>query len=266
MGVVLRSEATMSNHDAPNLPWTQLDRIITDNNIELVRVPDVWQQGFAIVGKRPPISEQVATDKVKEWWLQQYVKQYPQQFGLTSIDGPNEVGPDFQATMDGQLVDVEVEVQCQNYTKHDHHKNKAFANVRIMIVLEGKEPSPKTRAKYPEKIVHIDKAHFERWYEEAARQYALRKEKEQPHVKNRVRLEVVAGAFHRRWVEECPDKAREMAVCPDCDCCPYFQQRPEIFEDMALQFLQKRNTPDQIDLGNISDEELDDFYFAYPII
>jgi hypothetical protein len=216
----------MSNHEAPNPTWAQL-----------VQIPGVGLQGFTIVGKRPPISEQVENDDILEYWLQQYIKQNPQQFGFTNINGPNEVGPDFQATVNGELVDVEAEVRCLNYTKHGHHKNKAFANVRIMIVLEGKEPPARTRDKYPEKIVHVDKIHFERWYEEAARHYALQKEKDQLHVKNVARLQVITDAFHRRWLEECPDKARDMATCPECEGCPYFQHGPDIFEDMALEFL-----------------------------
>jgi hypothetical protein len=55
-----------------------------------------------------------------------------------------------------------------------------------------------------------------------------------------------------------------MACCPQCNSCPYFGQgtageATEVFEALAFQFLEERDTPEKLNIGDISEEEIDTF-------
>jgi hypothetical protein len=237
-------------HQPANKPWQVLNWWI--------------EEGWRI---RPPVAERVEADAVQEWWVQRYVASNPDQLGLKELEGPFETGPDFKAKVRGYRgkVDIEVEVRCQNYISHGHPKDRRWDNVKVLIVLEESEPDRAMRAKLPKKILHIDKTHFEGWYREAARRYAERKAP-QDEVNNAfAKLDIIAGRVHHNWLEVCPHKERDMAVCPSCNVCPYFGQglmdgeASRVFEDIALSFLQQRNTPHPFNLGEIAESEIDTF-------
>jgi hypothetical protein len=235
---------------AANLPWEELNRLIEG----------YWRN-------RPNIEEKVEADDVLEYWVQQYVSSNPDQFGLKELAGPFKQGPDFKAKVRGYHgnVDIEVEVLSQNYIKHGHPEDRRWDNVKVLIVLEEKEPDEDMRKKLPKKILHVNKKHFEGWYREADRQYALKKEPVNAVNRAAAKVGVIAGRVHLNWLEVCPHKQRDMATCPDCNYCPYFGQgcmdgeASEVFEEIALRFLQERNTPAQLNLGDIPAAEVDAF-------
>src|SRR4051794_21730008 len=132
-----------------NLPWEVLDRWLEGR---WVKVDD---ECIRFKGRHPlTIAERVEADAVLEYWVQQYVSANPDQFGLKELRGPLETGPDFRAKIRGFKgeVDIEVEVRCENYLKHGHHRDCRWDNVRVLIVLEGKEPDAEIRKKLPKKI------------------------------------------------------------------------------------------------------------------
>jgi hypothetical protein len=239
-----------------NLQWEALDRLIEESSVKFT------DEGTQLKSKRnrPTIAQKVETDNVLEYWLQRYVSANPDQFGLKELQGPFQTGPDFTGKVRGYRgrVDIEVEVRCQDYIKHGHAEDRRWDNVKVLIVLDQNDPDKAIRKKLPKKILHIDKNHFEQWYREAARQYAQAKDSENAHNRNIARLEIIAGRVHQHWLEICPDQSRDMATCPECDLCPYFGQGA-MFEDIALEFLRQRDTPERLNLGDIAFDEIDQF-------
>jgi hypothetical protein len=246
-----------------NVPWHALDQIIERSRVKL----DNEEEGIRFVVPRGlSVAEQVKTDAVLEYWVQQYVFSNPEQVSLKELEGPFETGPDFKAKVRGfkGKVDVEVEVRCENYVKHGHPEDARWSDVKVLIVLEKDKPDKVLRKKLPKRIVHIDKEHFTGWYREAARAYALKKEPENALNRNLARVRLIANRVHHNWLEVCADKERDMATCPHCNLCPYFGEgtageATEVFDSLALRFLQERGTPKKLNIGKIAQEEVDAF-------
>ena len=246
----------------PVNPWLALADLLSEGGS--LR-PNSLDGGYKIACYQPnllPITERVKTDKVKEYWVQQYVLHNFKHLGFSSITGPNDTGPDFTTKIKGKRVAIEVEVLCENYVAHGHPDDSSFDKVGILIVLESNNPPPALKRQLPKRIIHVDKDHFTEWYIAAAREYAKQKEKEAEPERNRVRLHVLTGEFKSRWVAVCGHKERDMALCPDCDSCPYYGEPHTAtadFENLALTFLANRN-PSKFVLGDIAASDIDEWF------
>ena len=74
-------------------------------------------------------------------------------------------------------------------------------------------------------------------------------------------IKLIEGEFFRRYLAICPDKDREMAICPSCQTCAY---EPEYdFFQYSVDFIIDYNYPiedEEFSLGDIKPEYLDDFF------
>ena len=169
------------------------------------------------------IKERVRELRVREWWLQNYVKHNPRKLGFTKIEGPFDAGPDFIVTYkNGKEVQAEVEVRWKNYVDHKHHTDPRFSGVGILIALEPVESYTHDQELLPKKLIRVDSAHFTKCYRGYARTYARKKEKEHPARVAAAKIRLITEEFHSRYVSNCGEKERNAAACPDCDVCPYF--------------------------------------------
>jgi hypothetical protein len=246
----------MSRKQPINLRLAQFEKMIATSNVSVV-----GDKVHFFTPSAKPIKDRVEDDEVKEYWVQQYVLHNHERLGFERIAGPFDAGPDFRATINGKQVDVEVEVLCENYISHGHPKTASFHGVKILIVLEGEKPPPAIRRRLPEKIIHLDKKHFVRWYRKAAKKYAEEKQKGVGHQRDLVRLQFLASEFQKRWLAVCGHKDGESATCPHCNLCPYFGEpysATPTFEAMALDFLNERKTK-KFDLGSLPDPAIDDY-------
>lgn len=214
---------------------------------------------------RGTIAERVDELQVLEWWLQQYVLHNHRKLGFLKVGGPFEAGPDFVVTLrNHRQVQTEVEVRWKNYVEHKHHTDPRFAKVGIIIALEADDPTPQISKLLPKKRIRVDKRHFTGWYRGAAKAYALEKEKERPARIAIAKLRNIAKEFKSRYVSSCGDKDRDMAICPDCDLCPYFGEPDEAsqtFLQLAMQFVKWRGINDvrQLKLAEIKPRDFDRF-------
>jgi len=244
-----------------NPRWKALDTILEKSRVKVDGPVIKFSSRHSL-----SIAERVQADAVLEYWVQQYVRSNSDRLGLKGLEGPFETGPDFRAMVRGYKgkVEIEVEVRSENYLHHGHPDDARWNNVKVLIILQETEPDEAVRRKLPKKIIHIDKEHFTGWYREAAKEWALRKEKQDPLNRNLARLCLIAGRIHHNWLEVCPHKERDMATCPECDLCPYFGagvtgDATSAFENYALEFLRQRDTPENLDIGNIAEEEVNAF-------
>jgi hypothetical protein len=163
--------------------------------------------------------QRVSALDIPEFWVQEYLRRDPARFGFDQVEGPFSRGPDFRARIGRRSVWVEVETRYRCYVEHLHHLNPAFDDVEILVVLQGGDPSVKVARHLPRRILHVDPKHFAAWYRRASRKWNGAR----PSPSHWAAAgEWIAGEFQRRWLGTCDDKDRDMAVCPDCDSCPYF--------------------------------------------
>jgi hypothetical protein len=95
-----------------NEAWAQIERVIA--HCRLVPNSDGSDGGFyfeSIFGW--PVDNEVRANNVKEQLVQQYIRQHPEQFGLTDLAGPFHAGPDIRGRMGDAVVGIEVEVLCK---------------------------------------------------------------------------------------------------------------------------------------------------------
>ena len=194
-------------------------------------------------------SEQVEELRVREYWVQMYVKENYRKLGFSTLEGPFDRGPDFQVTYEGCETYAEVEVCCDNYVKHGHPDDSRFnPDVAILIVLERIDPSDEIKDQLPKRIIHLDTEDFEKWYCRATREYAIQKEKEQPTKRAAAKLRLLAWEFQRRYCALCPLMQSEFEE----------DQDTELWEFEALNFLGERGTL-ELTLGDITPDELDQY-------
>ncbi|MED4400321.1 hypothetical protein [Metabacillus fastidiosus] len=108
----------------------------------------------------------IKNKKVPEAYIQQYVNDNPEKFGLENLQGPFPQGPDFKAVWNGEEVEIEVERAYTDYKSHQHHHNWSFRKVSILICLDSKQPTKRSREGLPQNIWYIDQQHFLEWYAE----------------------------------------------------------------------------------------------------
>ncbi len=210
--------------------------------------------------------ERAKSSDIREYWIQEYIRDNYKKLGVSRIEGPLETGPDFLGVLEGREVTVEVERDCQSFIYHKHHENKRFGKVDTLIVLNPSKPSQDIKDKLPTRILYIDIDDFVAWWEPKARNYAKKKEKQRVIVKIQTIVELVTDEFRRRYfgryIEHCSDKNRDMSTCPICDSCPYFDEMVP-FGQMALRFLALYKYPivtEDFNISIIKPSEIDAFY------
>jgi len=201
---------------------------------------------------------------IKEYWIQQYFKEnYHSYSGFSDLEGPFDTGPDFRGKINGEETYIEIERDCSCYLKHKHHLDKRFDKVSALVVLsrydkdEELEPLPKY-------IVYLDIPDFVQWFKPRAKEYAIKKQ--QMHVVNRL-----GNYFKTLYVKDCSDKERDMAVCPNCELCPYFGEGMgegwTAFQEIAGAFIAfngiGKSIEEKFDIGKMDPNALYGFYFDY---
>lgn len=187
------------------------------------------------------IKNQIINDRLEERFIQLYVKENPEVFGLENLKGPFQSGPDFKGVWKGKEVDIEVERKYTNYKAHKHHMNSTFRNVSILICLDHKKPTLKSMDGLPSNIWYIDHQHFLEWYAGYLEKVA--------HYKN---LEAVTGMiiewFLERLIEEEVGFENSFLTSPLEE---YENDVHAISMQMALEFL------------SLFSERLKDIHFSY---
>lgn len=120
---------------------------------------------------RRTTKDRVTSNRVLEYWVQQYVANNHQRLGFQDFKGPFDTGPDFQVLHDRKWVDAEVEVTWRSYLWHKHHEDSRWDACVFLIVLSEAKPDAAARKLLPRNILHLDKDHFAEWYREAATAY-----------------------------------------------------------------------------------------------
>jgi hypothetical protein len=185
---------------------------------------ELWEQFL-----QGQVTQPKDADKLKEKWAQRYVTEHYERLGFAKVQGPFNRGPDFKVFRAKRWQWAEVETRWRNYLEHGHQRSSAFKNTEFLILLSPEHPRPDCRAELPPRIVHIDLNHFLEWFT------AIQQ--------NSIRRNAIAGEMQAHWVTICPDKERDMAVCPNCHECPYFEAMFGEFEphfyNLAAQFMVK---------------------------
>lgn len=187
--------------------------------------------------------------------IQEYVSVHFRRLGFTDIKGPFGKGPDFRVRCRGKWALAEVERSWRQYFQHGHHRQASFADTRYLIVLAAEAPPANTPGGLPETIIHIDLPHFATWLNEA-------RTKDQPAERLNAKLAFLSHAMHGHWLGLCSDTERDMATCPDCASCAYFEMN---FHALAIDFLvshldKSATSPDKLfDLSSVKEQDLFEF-------
>jgi len=190
-----------------------------------------------------------------EFVIQEYVSIHFRRLGFTAIKGPFGKGPDFRVCRGGKWAPAEVERSWRHYLQHGHHQQASFANTQYLIVLAAEVPPARAPGRLPETVIHIDLPHFAAWLNAA-------RTKSQPGERLSAKLAFLAHAMHGHWLGLCPDTDRDMATCPDCTSCAYFEMN---FHAIAVDYLATHldkgaKSPDKLfDLSSVKEQELRDF-------
>ena len=213
--------------------------------------------------------ERAENSEIREYWIQEYVKENYAKLGFSDIEGPFEIGPDFKGLYKGKSVVVEVERGWQSFIRHNHHVDEHFAQVSILIVLNPSKPSKEKKVQLPEKIIYIDIDDFVAWWPKKVKTYAAL-QRAQAH------MDLIAAWFRKRFLSDiistCDDRDRDMSTCPHCDSCAYFGNGTgkelsfSIFQKIALEFIIFSNysiASQEFRLSGITPSELEDFYKWY---
>lgn len=207
--------------------------------------------------------ERAKSSDIREYWIQEYLKENYAKLGFSRLEGPSDVGPDFRGIFKGKRVTVEAERDCQSYLTHHHPADERYKEVSILIVLNPSEPAGMIRERLPETILYIDVNDFVEWWRPKAKSYAKTKRIQRI-------IDMIASEFQRRYVRECMDKDRDMSTCPECDLCAYFgegmfSEATPLFQKMALKFIAVYKHPitsDDFRLSEIEPSEVDEFYLS----
>jgi hypothetical protein len=94
---------------------------------------------------------------MREYWLQQYVKEHYRELGFSQLEGPFETGPDFTGVYQGKPVKVEAELKYEGYLQHP----QGWADILIVGTLE---PVPaRCKDKLPLNIIPINPQKVLEW-------------------------------------------------------------------------------------------------------
>jgi hypothetical protein len=210
---------------------------------------------------QPCGKERAEKSLIPEYWVQQYIKDKHKTLGITKIEGPFEYGPDFKGKYANNIVEIEAERNWKSYLDHGHNKDVRFDHVKILIILSPDEPPNGVKNLLPDIILHIDIDDFTEYWRPKSQKFALSR-------RGNGIIWLIEDYFKRRYVQEysvgCPDIERDMANCPNCAECPYFEiDLKTPFWDMAFKYIVTNDfdifSPD-FELTKIEPIELDKFY------
>ncbi len=100
---------------------------------------------------------------ISEYDIQDYVAERFHKLGISRISGPFPIGPDFAGEAGGFETMIEVEKECSDYLRHNHHKDPQFNEVGILIVMSRSTPRGLLRSLLPPRIIPIDQTDFGEW-------------------------------------------------------------------------------------------------------
>src|SRR4051794_14796586 len=63
----------------------------------------------------------VGASRLKEWWVQRYVKQYHERLAFSAVKGRLNEGPDFHVEHRGKWFHAEVKTSWGESIRHKHH-------------------------------------------------------------------------------------------------------------------------------------------------
>lgn len=218
------------------------------------------KENVSQINDKGDASERAGNSDIREYWIQLYFQEFFQEFGFDNIEGPFDIGPDFTTTRQKKKIGIEIERDWQSYLNHNHHLSDSFANVKYLIVLSPSKPTDAKIKLLPENILFVEIEKFVPWFRLKCKEYSEKKTKENKEHQLILLLELIGGEFQKRYIQNCPDKNREMATCPFCKNCAY---EPEYdFIEFAIEFIIKYEHPiynEDFSLGNINPQHLDYF-------
>ena len=117
--------------------------------------------------------------------------------------------------------------------------------------------------------MYIDIDDFVLWYRKEGRKYHELKEVQRI-------LYLISNEFKKLYIENCPDKERDMSTCPYCELCAYNDNFDTLrldteakvsgrFVNMALMFLMftLRQIDAGFDIREITRGELEEWFFMF---
>ncbi len=119
-----------------------------------MRIPKEWRQQ----AKNP-------FPRLKEYWYQMYLKEHPNEFGFSDLEGPFETGVDFKGVYNSHSVTIEVERDYVSYIRHAH----PIFDVLVVGVIDA--PHPDMLAYLPKVIIYLDPQKVMDWSKEARHSY-----------------------------------------------------------------------------------------------
>ena len=183
------------------------------------------EEGGLVLNLGAPASR-LADGQSYEMYVQKYFQESCAHYGFSSVSEPRRRGPDFEGVLAESSESVLIEVECtyQSYLKHGHHTDRNFSKVKYLFVLEQSPPNKEVRKSLPKNIIVADLNHFLEWYFTSIRS---------EHADG-IR-QMLAMEFNNIYVERCSDKERDMAICPNCRDCAYFDAQAG-FDGMAALY------------------------------
>jgi len=165
--------------------------------------------------------ERARKSDIREYWIQLYLKENYEKLGFSQLDGPFSVGPDFRGIyakddlpITGQEIDIEVERDCGNYILHGHHKSPKFKNCKLLVVLNPSQPNDDIIDHLPDYIMTLDIPDFVSWWQPKAQEYGRKSAIKGIFI-------ILEDVLQSKFSEYCPDKNRELSICPACNQCAY---------------------------------------------
>ena len=212
----------------------------------------------------PQLRECAESGDIREYWVQQYVKNNYEKLGFSEIAGPFDEGPDFKGVYGGKSVYIEVERVCGSYVEHGHHQDRRFEEVEVLIVLGKSNLTDRAKKKLPNTIVQINIDDFMQCLPTLVKDYTTNK-------RLNLRIKLLAGEFYKRFHQNCDNKERQLSACtgdpdadgPPCGFCPYSGKPDDFFLEMALRFVSfcdHQIASYDFNLSDIAPSEIDMFY------
>jgi hypothetical protein len=102
---------------------------------------------------------------------------------------------------------------------------------------------------------------FVPWFREKCKEFVENKTKNTQEQQLTLIIMLIKGEFYKRYLEICPDKERDMAICPSCETCTYIPDY-NLFQ-LAVDFIIKFDYPiwdNDFSLGDIKPKYFDDFF------
>lgn len=220
--------------------------------LEQVDVNPIDKEGITTF-RAGNIADRATEGNIYEKFVQEYFSKNYHKYGFTKIKGPFPRGPDFTGFHPKYKNEVKIEIECkhQSYINHGHDRSKSFHGDIFLVVLESKPPSKIIKKRLPNNIIHIDINHFSEWWLTSTDSNRF----------NSIVI-LICTELEKIYYRNCSDTDRSMAICPNCNCCSYFDSTIN-FKSMAVRFIASKgfNVLDKsFTLNEINSKELESFY------